>query len=58
MVMILAGQQRLKETLRTDMLGFVPCDKDQEWLRKIEFRRKEELRFREAIRTGCKAYDS
>jgi len=52
------GLQRLKENPRADMSGFVPCDKDQERLSKAAFRRQEELRFREAIRNGQKAYDS
>ena len=58
LTLVRTGQQRLKEKTRADMPGFVPCEKDQERLRKAAFRRLEELRFREAIRNGRKAYDS
>ena len=55
--LIRLGAERLIQRPRADMPGFVPCEKDLEREAKYEYRHREELRFREAIRRGEKAYD-
>lgn len=55
--LIRLGASRLAARPRADMPGFLPCEKDLERLRKYDFRRSEELRFRRAIQEGTWAYD-
>lgn len=51
------GGERLKETPRADMEGFVPCERHREMLRKYADRLEEEISNRKAIRNGEKRYD-
>ncbi len=57
LTIIRTGAVRLREHPRADMPGFVPCQKDLERLKKYDYRRSEELRFRQAIQNGKKVYD-
>jgi hypothetical protein len=52
-----AGRQRLLQTPRADMEGFIPCEGDRERLAKYEQRRRIEQRNRAAICEGQKVYD-
>jgi hypothetical protein len=54
---IRAGGERLKQTPRGDMEGFVPCEKDRQRLARYEERAAVERRNREAIRTGGAEFD-
>lgn len=54
---IAKGGQRLKETPRADMKGFVPCERQQEMLRKYADRLQVEAANNEAIQKGDKKYD-
>lgn len=51
------GRQKLLQTPRADMEGFIPCEADQARLIKYEQRRRIEQRNRDAIRDGQKVYD-
>jgi len=55
---IKAGQEKLKQTPRADMPGFVPCETDLAHLQKYEQRRRTEQRNRSAIHGGRKIYDN
>ena len=54
---IQAGKEQLKKVPRADMVGFVPCAKDQQRLRKYDKRCAIELMNRKAISIGKKLYD-
>lgn len=54
---IAKGGRRLKETPRADMKGFVPCERQQEMLRKYADRLQVEAANNEAIQKGDKKYD-
>ncbi len=57
LAIIRAAEQMLARRPRADMPGFVPCPTDRRREQKYALRRQIELRNRESIRTGGKAYD-
>jgi hypothetical protein len=57
LAIIRKGAERLKARPRADMPGFTPCAADRKRDAAYARRRAEELRNREAIREGRKAYD-
>jgi hypothetical protein len=57
LAMIQLGQQRLKETPRADMDGFLPCEKDRQANAKYDALQKCEVERRKAILEGRKVYD-
>ena len=52
------GQQRLRETPRADMPGFVPSERNQQMNAKYNDLRRSEEAFREAVHEGRKLYDA
>ncbi len=54
---ITAGQEKLRQTPRADMKGFIPCKTDRARLEKYQQRQLTEMRIRAALRDGEKVYD-
>ncbi|MBP5226530.1 MAG: hypothetical protein J6336_04015 [Kiritimatiellae bacterium] len=58
LAIIQTGAERLKQTPRADMEGFVPCEKDREREAKYQRRLAEERRVYQAIREGREVFDA
>ncbi len=57
LAIIQAGKEMLQKRPRADMPNFQPCQTDRKRQQKYELREKIELRNRNAINNGAKAYD-
>ncbi len=57
LAIIQAGKEMLQKRPRADMPGFEPCQTDRKRQQKYALREKIELRNRNAISNGTKAYD-
>ena len=58
LAIIRAGSAALKAKPRCDMKGFVPCPVDRKRLKKFDYLDSIEQKYRKAIQTGKKLYDS